>query len=131
GRLAPAGASGVGRKPCASPAWWFRPTRAGADAPVSALPSRGGMAPSVALLVEPHVLEAEAVVGAVDHLRVVLDVRAPAGRLLRVQDDRAGDVLGELLVDVPHELLAGLDVRLGRLLVEERVELLVAVAGEV
>jgi hypothetical protein len=45
GRVAPAGATGVGRKPDASAAApWFRPTRAGSDEPVSALPSRGGMA---------------------------------------------------------------------------------------
>jgi hypothetical protein len=45
GRVAPAGATGVGRKPDASaPAPGFHPTRAGSDEPVSALPSRGGMA---------------------------------------------------------------------------------------
>src|SRR5262249_52768166 len=73
-------------------------------------------------LVQPYVLVAVAVVGAVDHDRHALDVRLPAGRGAGMQDDRPRHVLLELLVDLPDELLALLDVGLHRLFVEELLE---------
>ena len=44
-----------------------------------------------------------------------------------MHEDRTRHVLLQFLVDVPHHLLALLDVGLDRLLVEQRFELLVAV----
>ena len=54
------------------------------------------------LSVEPEILEAEAVVDAVDHHRHPLDLGMLACRLTRVEDDRTGAVLGQPLFDFPH-----------------------------
>jgi hypothetical protein len=48
-----------------------------------------------------------------------------------VEDDRPRHVLLQLLVDLPHQLLALVDVGLLRLLVEQLLDLLVAVVGVV
>src|SRR3546814_10119175 len=66
------------------------------------------------LSVEPDVLVAEAVVGAVRHRGQVLDMRMETGRRPCMEDHRTSGVLLELLVDLPHQLLALLDVGLGR-----------------
>ena len=58
-------------------------------------------------------------------------VRLPAGAGADVQDDRPRHVLLQLAVDLPHQLLALLEVGLRRLLVEQLLELLVAVVGVV
>jgi hypothetical protein len=48
-----------------------------------------------------------------------------------VEDDRTSDVLLQLLVDLPDQLLALLDIRFLRLLVEQLLDVLVAVVGVV
>src|SRR5712664_1539606 len=58
------------------------------------------------LFVEPGVFEAPAVVIAIDHHRVALEIGLPAGRRHRIEDDRPGAVLGQLALDLPHQLLA-------------------------
>ena len=58
------------------------------------------------LLVQPHVLVTIAVIGAVHHDGDALDIGLPAGALAGVEDDRTGDVLLQLLVDLPDQLLA-------------------------
>src|SRR5262245_10605411 len=80
-------------------------------------------------LVQPYILVAVAVVGAVDHDGHALDVGMPAGRLPHVQDDRPRHVFLNLLVDLPDELLALLRIALHRLLVEQLLQLLVAIMG--
>jgi hypothetical protein len=81
------------------------------------------------LLIEPHVLVAIAVVGAVRHHGDTLHIRLPASAGVGVEDDRTGDVFLKLLVDLPAQLLALCDVDLLRLLVEQLFDLLVAVIG--
>src|SRR6266436_7394077 len=83
------------------------------------------------LLVEPQVLEARAVVDAVDHQGQTLDLRLPAGRLTGIEDDRANIVLGQPFFDLPHHFLAFLPVRLHRLPIYQLVELRIAIAGVV
>src|SRR4051812_1680927 len=70
------------------------------------------------LLVEPGVLEAPAVVDAVDHQRHALDMGLHAGGTARMEHDRPRPVLLQLLVDVPDQLLALLLVDHHRLLDE-------------
>jgi hypothetical protein len=48
-----------------------------------------------------------------------------------MEDDRAGDVFLQFLVDVPHQLLALVDIGLLRLCIEEFFDLLVALVGVV
>src|SRR5207302_8890722 len=84
-----------------------------------------------ALSVEPEILEAEAVVDAVDHHRHPLDLGMLACRLSGVEDDRTGAVLGQPLFDFPHQLLALFLVGFRRLPVDQLVELGTAVAGVV
>src|ERR1700720_3487962 len=58
------------------------------------------------LFVEPHILEAPAIVLAVGHHRQPLDLGLPAGRGAQVVDDRARQVFLQLVVDIPHQLFA-------------------------
>src|SRR6516162_2208451 len=83
------------------------------------------------LFVEPGVLEAPAIVIAVDHHRVAFEIGLPAGRRHRVEDGRSGRVLGELALDFPDDLLALVRVGLARLPVDQPVDLSTAVAGVV
>src|SRR6266404_8608115 len=55
------------------------------------------------LIVDPEVLEARAVVDAVDHQGHALDPRLPAGCLTGLEDDRADIVLGQSSFDLPHQ----------------------------
>jgi len=79
------------------------------------------------LLVQPRVLVTIAVIRAVHHNGDALDIGLPAGALAAVEDDRTSYVLLQLLVDLPDQLLALLDVRFLRLLVEQLFDVLVAV----
>src|SRR4029077_20162192 len=65
--------------------------------------------------VEPGVLDAPAVVIAVDHHRVPLEVGLPAGRRHRIEDRRMGRVLRQLASDFPHVLFALDNIGLARL----------------
>src|SRR5262249_47629502 len=56
------------------------------------------------LFVEPPVFAAIAVEDAVDHYRRTLDVRLPAGRNAGMEDDRPGDIFGQLALDRPQYL---------------------------
>src|SRR5262245_59725649 len=80
-------------------------------------------------MLEPDVLEAPAVVGAVRHDRDPLHPRRPAGRPARMQDDRSRYVLLQLSVDLPNQLLALFQIRFRRLQVEQLLELLVAIVS--
>src|SRR5579884_434047 len=82
-----------------------------------------------ALSVEPDILEAPAVVDAVDHDRQPLDLRLHAGGADVVEDDRPRAVLLQLLVDLPNQALPLLRVGDHRLLVEFLVQFLVAIAA--
>src|SRR6516225_11674198 len=79
------------------------------------------------LLVQPHVLVTIAIIGAVHHDGDALDIGLPARAPAAVEDDRTSDVLLQLLVDLPDQLLALLDIRFLRLLVEQLFDVLVAV----
>src|SRR4051794_12531067 len=65
----------------------------------------------LALLVEPDLFHAVAVIDAVDHRHVALDVGVPARAGAVVVQDRARHVLGQPLLDLPDELLAFFLVR--------------------
>src|SRR5215469_7834417 len=67
------------------------------------------------LLVEPEVLEALAVVDAVDLGNEVLDLRVVAIGDARVEEDRSRVVVGYFLFDRPHHLLALRDIAHRRL----------------
>src|ERR1700736_4598271 len=81
------------------------------------------------LSVEPDVLEAPAVIDAIDHRRQPLHLRLPAGRGDAVKDDRPSAILLQLTVDLPHEFLAFFLIGFGRLSVELFVELRIAVSA--
>src|SRR6516225_782261 len=53
------------------------------------------------LFVEPPVFAAIAVEDAVDHHRRTFDVGLPARRETVIEDDRPGDILGQLALDRP------------------------------
>src|SRR5262245_38188257 len=86
---------------------------------------------ALALLVEPDVIEAPVVVNGVLVLDMTLDVRVPARRSVAMKDDRPGDVLDEDALDPPDEGPALFRVGLLRLRLEQRVDLPVAVLGEI
>src|SRR3989442_8895029 len=75
-------------------------------------------ASSVALPIQPYILKPPAVVDAVDHHRQPLHLGLPAGGTDVVKDDRPGSIFLQLLVDLPHQLLALFLVRHRRLFVE-------------
>src|SRR5258708_4638604 len=79
------------------------------------------------LFIEPRLLETPAVEDAVDLGRDPVHPRVPAGGEIVAPDDRAGGVLGQLLVDLPDQLLALFLVRLDRLLLVHLFELGVAI----
>src|SRR6266478_495536 len=81
--------------------------------------------------VEPPIFHAPAIVLAVDHDCDALELRLPAGGSAEVVDDRSRAVLLQFLVDVPDQALALLLVGLRRLLLEQCLELAVAIAGVV
>src|SRR4051812_9890077 len=89
-------------------------------------PSSGRPPP---LPLEPEVLVSVAVVDAVHHYGHAFDPRMPAGRLSWVKDDRAGHVLDQFALDLPDDFLALLGIGLHRLLVDELVDVRVAVPG--
>src|SRR5204863_7785624 len=90
-----------------------------------------GARPSCVLSVEPDILHAPAVEEAVHQERRPLYVRVPAGRAAVVKDDRSGAVLRQFSFDRPYQLLALARVGLGRLPVDQLVDLGAAVAVEV
>src|ERR1051325_10810003 len=80
------------------------------------------------LLVEPHVFHTEPVVNRVHRHRVALDVRVPAGARDAVVEHRPRDILGQLLLDLPHHLPALLLIGLHRLPLDHLVQFGIAVA---
>src|SRR5215472_9689785 len=83
------------------------------------------------LFIQPDVFHAKIVDDAVDHHRPALDLRLPAIGEAVEKDDRPRPVLGQLLFDLPHQLLALALVDFHRLLLELIFELGVAIAGVV
>src|SRR5205809_183252 len=65
------------------------------------LPRPPGMHGIIHLLVEPDILHAPAVEGAVDHDRQALDIGALAGAAAAVENDRPHIVVGQLALDRP------------------------------
>src|SRR5258708_4345090 len=82
-----------------------------------------------ALPVQRHIFEAGAVVDAVDHGHQPLDLWLPAIGRVWIEEDRPRVVRDQDLLDVPYQMLALLDVGLGRLLVHQPVHRLVAIPG--
>src|SRR5204863_4992182 len=80
-------------------------------------------------LVQPYVLVAIAVIRAVHHHGDALYIRVPAGASTGVQDDRPRDVLLNLLVDFPDQLLALLHIGFLVLHVEHLFDSVIAVVG--
>src|SRR6266851_2347926 len=74
--------------------------------------------PAPRLFVEPYVFQSEIVDDAVCHHRPALDPRLPAISKAVVEDDRSRAIRGELSLDLPNQLLALIDVALGRLPIE-------------
>ena len=99
-----------------------------AEGAVSLSPMPSGATGYRSLPVEPDVLEAPAVVDAVGHDRQVLEVRLAADCDVIVEEDRTGVVFNQFPLDLPHQLLALIDVGLGRLLINQLVNLWIAVA---
>src|SRR5205823_8013433 len=83
------------------------------------------------LLIEPHVLKPPAVENAVDDQVEALDAGPPAGRGAGVEDDRSRGVARQAPLDLPYQLPPLLGIGLARLPVDQRVDLLVAIAGVV
>src|ERR1700730_13784219 len=81
-----------------------------------------------ALLVEPDVFHAPAVVDAVDHDREVPDLGVPADSPTVKKDQRLSLVLRPPALDSPNEPLALFLVRFDRLLLDQFVDLRVAIA---
>src|SRR5947208_8609019 len=80
------------------------------------------------LFLEPHIFHAVAVVDAVHHRRVALDVGMPARAGAVVVNHRARHILSQAALDLPYKLLAFLLVGLHRLLVEQFVDVRIGVA---
>src|SRR5215213_6337029 len=83
------------------------------------------------LPIEPHILHAPAIEQAVDDQREALHPLVRAGSAAREENDRSGHVLGQLAFELPNQLTALLDIRLGRLLLYELIEFRVAIPGVV
>src|SRR6516165_4097883 len=99
------------------------------DAKVSApAPLSAGRLCRYRLLVEPDVLHAPAVGNAVDHDRQSFHIGLPAAATSIVKDYRAGTVLGQLAFDFPNQSSARLLIGLCRLLIDQLVDLRIAVA---
>src|ERR1051325_7698397 len=88
-----------------------------------------GLRASAVLLVQPSVFEAPAVVIAVHHHRVPLEIGLPAGGRYRIQDRGPRPVFRQLLFDFPDQTLALVVVGFHRLLVDQIVHFLAAIAG--
>src|SRR5215467_13360641 len=86
---------------------------------------------TLGLFIQPDVFHAKVVDDAVDHHRPVLDPRLPAIGEAVEKDDRPRPVLGQLLFDLPHQLLALPLIGFDRLPLELFFELGVAIAGVV
>ena len=82
-------------------------------------------------LLEPKALEAVAVVDAVNHSGQPVQSRPPADRRLIVEQDGTRVVFDQLPFNLPHQFLALIDIDLRRLLVDQLVDLGIAVAGVV
>src|SRR5207248_11449436 len=80
------------------------------------------------LFVEPGVFPAVAAKDAVHFQRDVLDVGLPAGRYPAVGNDWPGEIFGQLALDRPKNLPATFLVGGVRLLLEEFVDRLIAIA---
>src|SRR5437762_186738 len=80
------------------------------------------------LFIEPDVFHAPAVENAVDHRAQPFDIRLPASCAAAVKDDWPGDILGQLALDLPQDLFAPRRVTLARLVLDQLVDLGVAVA---
>src|SRR5438552_3879673 len=98
-----------------------------------AWPGRPGAQPEsqadTALPVEPGILQTPAVVVAVDHHRVALELVLPARRGYRIEDRRTGAVLGQPAFDLPDDPEPLVAIALHRLLVDQLFDLGVAVPG--
>ena len=81
--------------------------------------------------VEPEVLETRAVVDAVDHCRQPFDVWFAADCCTRIKQDRTGVVFDQFALDIPDNFFALLRIGLGRLAVDQLVDLGIAIAGVV
>src|ERR1700730_494017 len=81
------------------------------------------------LLVEPDVLEARAVVDAVDHLGHPLHPWLVADRRARVKEDRPDVVLDQFPFDLPYQQPPLLRVGLYRLPVDQSIDFLVAISA--
>src|SRR6516162_2022276 len=82
----------------------------------------------VLLFVKPDVFPAVAVKDAVDHDGHSFDVGLPAGPAAGVEDDRPDALLDQLALDCPDQLLAPSRVAFDRLLLDQLVDLRVAIA---
>ena len=87
------------------------------------------MATKIRLFVEPHILHAPAVEQAVDHDRQSLQLRLPAGRKAVVVKDRPSTIVLQFFVYLPNEMPTLLLIGLHGLLIEQLVDLGIAVAG--
>ena len=92
---------------------------------------RPTQAARVRLPVEPDILKAPIVIDAVLVLDMTFHLRMPARIGNVVRYDWIGDVLGELALDCPDQLLAQGGVRFLRLSIEELLHLGAAILGEV
>src|SRR6516165_5387424 len=81
------------------------------------------------LLVEPDVFHAIAIVDAVHHRHEPRDIGLRTGAAARIEDDRPRPFLGQPPFDIPHQPLALVAVGLGRLLLDQLVDLGIAIAG--
>src|SRR4029077_20462009 len=81
--------------------------------------------------VEPEILEPKPVVDAVDYHGHSLHQRVPARRLTGIEDNGAGAVLGQTLLDFPHQPPALFLVGFRGLLVDHLIDLGAAIAGVV
>src|SRR6516165_2357707 len=81
------------------------------------------------LFIEPDVLEARAVVDAVDHADQILDVGSPAGDAGHIQDVRARILFDQLPLDLPNQLPPLVGVGFPRLPLDQLVNRLVAISG--
>src|ERR1700719_1938729 len=80
-------------------------------------------------VVEPEILVARAVIDAVDHDRKPLQLRLPADRAARIDEDWPGVVLDQFLLDLPHQLFALRRIGFQRLLIDQFVDRGIAIAG--
>src|SRR6516225_10030387 len=82
-------------------------------------------------VVEPEVFKAPGIVDTIRHRHQPFDLRPRAIGVLQIEQDRAGVVLGQLALDLPHQPLALLNIGFGRLPSDQVVDLGVAIAGVV